>query len=315
MIQRESVLFQVCQHRIILNAQQADNTVAAPILCEQANLVGDRILRRLDVQFLTVFIDFAACHMAHAEDCFRRLGAARTDQTRHTQNFTTMQFKRNIFNCAAGRQIFHFKNGFPDRTLYLGKHVVHFASNHQLNNLVYIKVFRAIRSDVFAVAINRDIVRNPEDFVHFVRDINDSNIFFLEFCNNAKQMLDLCIGQRGRRLVHDNNTAVIGYSLGNLNHLHLCNGQVTHLLIRINVQIQLVEQLNAVLPHFFMIDDQSLARCASQPQVFANAALGNRRQLLMDHGNAGIQCLKRIFELDLLAFKYNLAGCRRMNAD
>lgn len=128
-------------------------------------------------------------------------------------------------------------------------------------------------------------------------------------------MLDLCIGQRGRRLVHDNNTAVIGYSLGNLNHLHLCNGQVTHLLIRINVQIQLVEQLNAVLPHFFMIDDQSLARCASQPEVFANAALGNRRQLLMDHGNAGIQCLKRIFELDLLAFKYNLAGCRRMNAD
>ena len=78
---------------------------------------------------------------------------------------------------------------------------------------------------------------------------------------------------------------------------------------------ELVEQLNAVLPHFFMIDDQSLARCASQPQVFANAALGNRRQLLMDHGNAGIQCLKRIFELDLLAFKYNLAGCRRMNAD
>ena len=35
---------------------------------------------------------------------------------------------------------------------------------------------------------------------------------------------------------------------------------------------ELVEQLNAVLPHFFMIDDQSLARCASQPQVFANAA-------------------------------------------
>ena len=36
---------------------------------------------------------------------------------------------------------------------------------------------------------------------------------------------------------------------------------------------------------------------------------------IIDHGNAGIQCLKRIFELDLLAFKYNLAGCRRMNAD
>ena len=45
----------------------------------------------------------------------------------------------------------------------------------------------------------------------------------------------------------------------------------------ISQQIQALEQFDAVLTHFLVINDQALARCAAQPEVFADTAFRNRR--------------------------------------
>ena len=146
-------------------------------------------------------------------------------------------------------------------------------------------------------------------------NIDDCYVFRLQLRDDAEQVLYLRVGQGRSRFVHDDDAAVIGNRLGDLHHLHLCNREVAHLLIRIDIQIQFLEQLNAVVAHFLMIDDQALAGCAPQPKVFTDASLRNRRKLLMDHGNTRVERFQCIFKVDLFAFENNLARSRWMDTD
>ena len=176
-----------------------------------------------------------------------------------------------------GGKVLDLQNGISDRAIHLGEHIGNLTAYHKLNQFIYVQVFRAVAGDVLAVAIYGDIIRNAENFIHFMRNINDCYVFLFQIFDDAEQMLNLGFGQGGGRLVHDYDLAVIRNRLCDFNHLHFCNRQVAHLFIRINIQMQALEQVDAVLTHFFVINDQALARCAAQPEVFADTAFRNRR--------------------------------------
>ena len=315
MIERETVFFQVCQHRVVFYAQQADDTVAAAVLGQQADLVGDRVLRGLDMQLLAVLEDLAAGYRAHAENGLCCFGTSCAYQSGHAQNLAAVQFERDILYSASGRQVFNFQNSVSNRAVHLGEHRCYLAAYHQLDHLIDVQILRTVGRDVLAVAIDGDIVRDAENFVHLMGNIDDCYVFRLQLRDDVAQVLYPSVGQGRSRFVHDDDAAVIGNRLGDLHHLHLCNREVAHLLIRIDIQIEFLEQLNAVVAHFLMIDDQALAGCAPQPKVFTDASLRNRRKLLMDHGNTRVERFQCILKTDLFAFKDDLARGRRMDTD
>ena len=106
-----------------------------------------------------------------------------------------MQLKGYVLNRTSGGQIFHLEDGFADGTIDLGEHVGDLAANHQLNELVDVEVLGAVGRDVFAVAVDGDVVRDAEDLVHLVRDVDNGDVLFLEVFDDAEQVLDLGVGQ------------------------------------------------------------------------------------------------------------------------
>ena len=267
------------------------------------------------MQFLAILVDLAAGYRTHTENGLRRFRTPCAYQPSHAQNLAAVQLERDILYRTSGGQVFYLKDGVPNRAVDLWEHRGHLAADHQLDHLVNIQIFCAVGGDIFAVAIDGDIVRNAENFVHLMGNINNCYVFRFQLRDDAEQMLYLRIGQRRGRLVHDDNAAVIRNCLGDFHHLHFCNRKVAHLFIRIHIQIELLKQLDAVVAHFLVIDDQSLAGRAPQPKVFADASLRNRRKLLMDHGNTRVERFQCIFKVDLFAFENNLARSRWMDTD
>jgi hypothetical protein len=54
-----------------------------------------------------------------------------------------------------------------------------------------------------AVPKNRHIVGNREDFIHLVGDVDDAHAMRLEVRDDSKEVIYLSLGERGGRLVHD----------------------------------------------------------------------------------------------------------------
>ena len=177
----------------------------------------------------------------------------------------------------AAAQILNLKNRIPNRTFHFREYVGHLAANHHRNQAVDVQVLRPVRGNIFAVAIYRDIIRYPEYLIHLVRNVNDCHILFLQVFYNPEEVLHFRLRDSRSRLIHNDNLGIIGNRFGNLNHLHLCNRQVPHLFIRIQIQTEAVKKFFCTPAHLRMIHHKRILHGeTAEPQVFAHRTLGNR---------------------------------------
>ena len=77
------------------------------------------------------------------------------------------------------------------------------------------------RRDGLAVAQHGDAIGDGKDLLEAVRDVDDADAVRLEQRDDAEQALDLALGQRRRRLVHDDDLRVGADRLGDLDDLLL----------------------------------------------------------------------------------------------
>ena len=148
-----------------------------------------------------------------------------------------------------------------------------------------------------------------------MRDVDDPAAAILQLLNDAEEMVDLLLGQRGGGLVHDDDLRVVRERLGDLDHLHLRNRQIGHLLARIHVDAQLVEDRLRVAVHLRMIDEGPLLGIAPQPEVVHHRHLRHQVQLLVHHGNAVLQRFLRGAERDRTATEQDLACIGMVDAE
>ena len=227
-----------------------------------------------------------------------------------------MQLKGNVLDCAPGRKVLDLEDGVADGAIHLREHIGHFAADHERNQLILRQILGTVGGNVFAVAVDGDVIGNTENLIHLVGDVNNGDVLRLQLGDDAEQVLNLRVGQRRRRFVHDDNFAVIGNRLRDLDHLHFRDRKVAHLCVGVYIEPQLLEQRNAVLAHLLMVDHEPVfQRDTAQPQVFSNAAFGHRRQFLMDHRNPRVQRLKRRLVADFFALKDDFAARGRVDTD
>ncbi len=142
-------------------------------------------------------------------------------------------------------------------------------------------------ADEFAVPEHRHLVGDLEQLVHLVGDVDDALALGLERPDDLEQMLDLALGQRGSRLVHDENVGIVGDRLGDLDHLAIGDGKVADLRLRIERNVELLEQRLGPATHLVMLDEtEGIQRLAADPDIFGHRHEVHQVEFLMDHGDA-----------------------------
>ena len=243
---------------------------------------------------------------AKAEQALHQLGALGAHQTGHTQDLALADGEAGMAEALGvnGGEVFHLEYHLAGNVFPGGVQVGQLPAHHLGDDEVGGQLLGGPGADVLAVPHDGNFVADAEDLVHFMADIDDGNALGPQLVHNGEQGLHLGGGQGGRGLVQNQHLAVGGYGLGDLHQLHLGHTQGAQLGRGVKIQVDLLQHLGGVLIHLVVVHhgdgSHLLGGIPAHVDVFADAALGNGLQLLMDHGDAPVQGIQR--SLDLYGF-------------
>jgi hypothetical protein len=95
-----------------------------------------------------------------------------------------------------------------------------------------------------------------------VGDVDDARALGFEGADDLEQMLDLALGQRGGRLVHDENVGIVADRLGDLDHLPVGDGEIAHFGLRIERNVEPLEQRLGPFAHLVVAHESEAAQAA-----------------------------------------------------
>ena len=140
--------------------------------------------------------------------------------------------------------------------------------DHEPDNIVHLKLGSRSCRNVAAVAHNGDLIGDTLDLRHLMRNVDDTHAALAQHMDDLKQVLDLLLGQRGRRLVKYNDLGMIRNGLGDLHHLPLRNRHRAHNALWINVDAELLKNGGGVTVHLRLVNDKARnLRIASKPEI------------------------------------------------
>ena len=287
------IAFQVRNDGVFLDVTDPEDTRGPAFLRQQGEAVFNGFPGGLVLDLLTVEADGAALLGHGAEQILQHLRASGAVQSGDTQHLTLAQLEAGVLQAGVfARQMLHFQDHLAG-LIVLGRETVgQFAAHHQLDDFLHGQVLGVARCHPLTVTHDGDLVTDAEDLVHLVADVNDAAAPLLQHIDDAEQVLDLRLRQRGGRLIEHDDLRVIADRLGDLHHLPLGNGQGGHDGLGVHMDIQLLKDLPGALAHDRLADHETRhLGIAAQPQVIHDAAGQGLVQFLMDHGHAVFQRL------------------------
>ncbi len=138
--------------------------------------------------------------------------------------------------------------------------------------------------DVPAVAHHRDGIGQPEDFGHAVRNVDDGHAALLQVADDAEEPLRLTVGQRGGRLVHDEQVGLAAERLGDFDALALGEAPVAHPGQRVQAHSEPRQQARRFALHRRAIQPSPARRLAAHADVFGHGQIREREEFLVNHG-------------------------------
>jgi len=118
------------------------------------------------------------------------------------------------------------------------------------------------------------------DLAHAVRDIDDAHAPAFRLLDHRKQALRLAIGQRGRRLVEDQDRKISAERLGNLDHLLLGACQVLDPLSWAKRKAELFENIVGTPMQFGFVEKAVVGQFGPKKQVFFDGQCGDQGEFL-----------------------------------
>ena len=199
-----------------------------------------------------------------------------------------------------------------------GECFIEAAPDHQLQHFVPADLGDRFRPDDMTVAQDREGVRNLEDFVHPVRDVNDPNTLGLQAAYQYPQIFQLMGSQRCGRLIHRDHFGLAAGGFGDLNHLALGNGQPANGGPDIQGHTQAVHQILRIPAHLRGINPAGQAlRLAPQKDIFRYRKVRGQMQLLIDNSDAQLHRFQRGVDLHGLPVQVDRSrigpDCTRQN--
>ena len=156
------------------------------------------------------------------------------------------------------------------------------SADHRTNELVGGEVGRARGTDLLAVSKHRHPVRKVEDLRQPMADEDDGRALVPEPADRRENALDLVVGQRGGRLIEDEDPGAAHYASGDLDELLFGQRQLPCRLVEIDVaeadRVELLANLRGVAAPKKELADAIV----SHEHVVEDCQVGNYRQLLVD---------------------------------
>ena len=212
-------------------------------------------------------------------------------------------------------QIFHRQKFFSRHVRFRRIYVRQIAPHHFSDNFVYGKILCGVGGNILAVAHDGHFVGNSQNFVHLVRNVNNTAAARAQSVHDFKQMLYFYARQRRGRLVKHEKFRVIRNGFGDFHHLSLRYRQGTHDHFRIYVDFKIFKKLGRIFIHFALRNQSEFRRVSSQPDIVHYVALQNLIQFLMHHRNAVFHGVFRSGKFNFFALDFYAARIFFINSE
>ena len=146
-----------------------------------------------------------------------------------------------------------------------------------------------------------------------VADKDHGHAFGLEFFEHGKECINLLAGERGSRLIQDEDARVHGQRLGDFHELLLGHAQLTHRHVQIHVQADKVQCRLCLCPEVLAIDQPKTAWGPPEHDVFGHGHGGHKVEFLVNGGDAQRLRGLGIWDFHLCAIYQDAAGIWRVH--
>ena len=158
------------------------------------------------------------------------------------KNFTLLHRKRNTAEMPLAAKIADLQGQF---TALIGRRSLHqdIPPDHPLNQPLLINVLNLCGSGTFSVPEHSYSIRDREDFLDTMGDVNDPKVLGAEASEHLEENSRGFVIQDGSGFVEDENFRTQGKRFGDFHHLLLGHAQVADGSARINAYRKAVQEL------------------------------------------------------------------------
>ena len=197
-----------------------------------------------------------------------------------------MQVEVDILELVAHIQPLNLQNGF--RTDVGGHKVVvlDVTAGQIVGELLLGQVRGQTGVDILAVTHDAHVVGNLKDFIRLVGDEHDGDAGITKLTDSDEQGVNLFLGQRGGRLVHDDELGVEQQGTADGNQLLVGHTQFAHFGIQINVAADLGQGFpGGGIPALAIDQLGTGGNLRVDGQVLTDSQVGENGQILIDDLN------------------------------
>jgi hypothetical protein len=198
--------------------------------------------------------------------------------------------------------------------LRLREQVADLAADHGLDEIGVRDAVHVVGADVLGVAEDGHARGQRVHVLKAVGDEDDGGAVVAELARDAVELLGLALGERGGRLVHDDDAGVHGQRLRDLDHLLLGHGERAHDDVGAEVGVELLQELVGLLEHLLPENDRAPALFMAHENVLRHGQVRIGGHVLVDGGDAGLLRLARVAEMHGLAVEEHFPFLRLVHA-
>ena len=157
-----------------------------------------------------------------------------------------------------------------------------------------------------AAANNGDAVADLFHFVQFMGNENNGIAIIFQIFQFFKQFCGFLRSQNCGGLIQDQDLGTAEQRLQDLHLLLLADGQITDLLVGVNVQVVLLTDLLNLLSGILGVDKDTLSGFNAHDHILGHSQRGYQHEMLMHHTDAQIDCHLGRCDIYLITIDKNL---------
>ena len=277
-----------------------------PILGHHRDPGPQRLAGRAKVRRRSLEQHLAFVERVLAEHRARQLRPSGTDESREPDDLSATHRQTHVLQTrpatrrGTSRQSTHLEDDGSalahDGSERIGRHR---ATDHQLHDLLERRRLGGHRCDVRSIAEHRDAVRDREHLRQPVRHEQNRGPLVAKPAHERMQPHRFVLRERCRRLVHHEQPRAGAERSSDLDELLLRETELANGDSRIDVEPHGIEHRSRARVHRATIEPHALRRHAPHADVLGDAQRRERRELLVDDGDAGRLRFGRRIEVDL----------------
>ena len=200
------------------------------------------------------------------------------------------------------------------RVLDLWEQHADLAAGHQFDQFGFRDVAGRHRLDLVSVAQHRDAVGDLLDLADAMRHVDDADAGRFQLGDQIEQLCRLGVGERGGRLVEDQQAHLGEERLGDLDHLLMGARQLRDLVIGPQIEIELADDGAGARAHRRPIEKAAGGQFTTEEQILLDRQLRHQAEFLEHRTDTDdARAVRREMD-DLSALILERAGIGRIGA-